>query len=85
MTCTCRTCCIAQAILRGDFVGKGWTREQTQLIAVTGGDFHGGCDPALGHVKVADREVFRFYTSPDEALAPTAVVDIEAAMRRELC
>lgn len=78
--CSCPTCCIVAAMIQGELVKRGWSREVADSVTVTGG--LDGPHPALAHVMVGNREVYRIHRTPDEALDPDVLADIERALPR---
>lgn len=83
--CTCQTCGVVNARLRGALAARGWNHAATHHVRVEGYDFRGTADPYLAVAKVEGEEVRRAYAGLEEFLDDAVLDEIEAALRRKLC
>lgn len=83
--CTCRTCGVVNARIRGALSARGWPHSATHHVHIEGFDFRGGCDPYLAVVKVDGNEIHRAYEDLSELLDSSVLDRVEKALRRQVC
>ena len=81
--CSCPTCGIAAALLKGALASRGATIEQRNRVSARGEDFRGGSNPALAYIYVqtstGDRQVARIAEVQD-VLQENIIADVLAAL-----